>query len=114
MAAKALGSSGLELSGYRLPKFLLHGKVLFDYGSLPDLPEFKSFLKIENILITHPCLDAICVSPFWRITSYFQRKGTARTSPASHDALKKRFLSLNRGREEVNVSGAEDKIGRAE
>ena len=64
MRIKVLGCSGAEFPGHNLPGFLLDNKILFDGGSITNVLDKKSQLKIENIFITHAHLDHIKGIPF--------------------------------------------------
>jgi ribonuclease BN (tRNA processing enzyme) len=64
MRIKVLGCSGAEFPGHNLPGFLLDNKILFDGGSITNVLDKKSQLKIENILITHAHLDHVKGIPF--------------------------------------------------
>ena len=64
MRIKVLGCSGAEFPGHNLPGFLLDNKILFDGGSITNVLDKKSQLKIENIFITHAHLDHVKGIPF--------------------------------------------------
>jgi len=64
MRIKVLGCSGAEFPGHNLPGFLLDNKILFDGGSITNVLNKKSQLKIENIFITHAHLDHVKGIPF--------------------------------------------------
>ncbi|NWF52272.1 MAG: 3',5'-cyclic-nucleotide phosphodiesterase [Nitrospirae bacterium] len=65
MRIKVLGCSGAEFPGYSHPGFLLDEEILFDAGSLTNVLDEKSQLKIKNIFITHAHLDHIKGIPFF-------------------------------------------------
>jgi ribonuclease BN (tRNA processing enzyme) len=65
MRIKVLGCSGAEFPGYSHPGFLLDDEILFDAGSLTNVLDEKSQLKIKNIFITHAHLDHIKGIPFF-------------------------------------------------
>jgi ribonuclease BN (tRNA processing enzyme) len=64
MRIKVLGCSGAEFPGQNLPGFLLDNKILFDGGSITNVLDKKSQLKIKNIFITHAHLDHVKGIPF--------------------------------------------------
>ncbi|MGA2466009.1 MAG: 3',5'-cyclic-nucleotide phosphodiesterase [Thermodesulfobacteriota bacterium] len=64
MKIKVLGCSGAEFPGHNLPSFLLDGRILFDGGSITNVLDKKSQLRIENIFITHAHLDHVKGIPF--------------------------------------------------
>jgi ribonuclease BN (tRNA processing enzyme) len=64
MRIRVLGCSGAEFPGYNLPGFLLDNKILFDGGSITNVLDKKSQLRIENIFITHAHLDHVKGIPF--------------------------------------------------
>ncbi|MGB9714885.1 MAG: 3',5'-cyclic-nucleotide phosphodiesterase [Thermodesulfovibrionales bacterium] len=64
MKIKVLGCYGAEFPGYSHPGFLLDDEILFDAGSLTNVLDEKSQLKIKNIFITHAHLDHIKGIPF--------------------------------------------------
>jgi ribonuclease BN (tRNA processing enzyme) len=64
MRIRVFGCSGAELPGHNLPSFLLDDKILFDAGSVTNVLDEKSQLKIESIFITHAHLDHIKGIPF--------------------------------------------------
>jgi len=64
MRIKVLGCSGAEFPGYNLPGFLLDNKILFDGGSITNVLDRKSQMKIENIFVTHAHLDHVKGIPF--------------------------------------------------
>jgi ribonuclease BN (tRNA processing enzyme) len=64
MRIKVLGCSGAEFPGDNAPGFLLDKRILFDGGSITNVLDKKSQLRIENIFITHAHLDHIKGIPF--------------------------------------------------
>lgn len=64
MEIKVLGCYGAEFPGYSNPGFLLDDEVLFDAGSLTNVLDKRSQLRIKNIFITHAHLDHIKGIPF--------------------------------------------------
>ncbi|MGD0918212.1 MAG: 3',5'-cyclic-nucleotide phosphodiesterase [Thermodesulfobacteriota bacterium] len=64
MKIKVLGCSGAEFPGNNLSCFLVDGRILFDAGSITNVLNEKSQLKIENIFITHAHLDHVKGIPF--------------------------------------------------
>jgi ribonuclease BN (tRNA processing enzyme) len=64
MRIKVLGCSGAEFPGDNLPGFLLDNKILFDGGSITNVLDKKSQLKIENVFLTHAHLDHVKGIPF--------------------------------------------------
>jgi ribonuclease BN (tRNA processing enzyme) len=64
MRIKVLGCSGAAFPGHHLPGFLLDGRILFDAGSLTNVLDVRTQLKIEHIFITHAHLDHIIGIPF--------------------------------------------------
>jgi ribonuclease BN (tRNA processing enzyme) len=74
MKIKVLGCSGAEFPGSRPPSFLLNGNILLDTGSLTNVLDLKSQLKIEHIFITHSHLDHIMGIPFLADNLIFGKK----------------------------------------
>lgn len=64
MEIKVLGCSGGEFPGSNAPAFLLDDEILFDAGSLTNVLNEKSQMKIKHIFITHAHLDHIRGIPF--------------------------------------------------
>jgi len=64
MKIKVIGCSGAGFSGCNVSCFLLNDEILFDAGSLPNVLDEKSLLKIRNIFISHAHLDHIVGIPF--------------------------------------------------
>jgi ribonuclease BN (tRNA processing enzyme) len=73
MKIKVLGCSGAELPGHNPPGFLLDDKILFDAGSLTNVLDEKTQLKIQNIFITHAHLDHIRGIPFLAANTIVRR-----------------------------------------
>lgn len=63
MKIKVLGCCAEPLRHY-LSSFLLDERILFDAGSLTNVPDKRTQLKIEKIFITHAHLDHIMGIPF--------------------------------------------------
>jgi ribonuclease BN (tRNA processing enzyme) len=61
---RVLGCSGAEFPGHYPPGFLLDGKILFDAGTLNNVLDEKSQLKVKDIFITHAHMDHIREIPF--------------------------------------------------
>ena len=64
MEIKVLGCSGGEFPGSNAPAFLLDDEILFDAGSLTNVLDERSQMKIKHIFITHAHLDHIRGIPF--------------------------------------------------
>lgn len=64
MEIRVLGCSGGEFPGSNAPAFLLDDEILFDAGSLTNVLDEQSQMKIKHIFITHAHLDHIRGIPF--------------------------------------------------
>jgi ribonuclease BN (tRNA processing enzyme) len=96
MRIKVLGCSGAEFPGHNLPGFLLDNKILFDGGSITNVLDKKSQLKIENIFITHAHLDHVKGIPFLAdniIIESRQHKVNVLSTPPVIRNIKKNLLN---------------------
>jgi len=59
MKIRVLGCSGAELPGRNAPSFLLDQDIVFDAGSLTNVLDLSSQMKITRIFITHAHLDHV-------------------------------------------------------
>ena len=74
MKIKVLGCSGGEFPKHRPPSFLLDDDIVFDTGSLTNVLDIKSQLRVRDIFITHSHLDHIMGIPFLADNLLFSKK----------------------------------------
>jgi ribonuclease BN (tRNA processing enzyme) len=96
MKIKVLGCSGAEFPRHNLPGFLLDKRILFDAGSITNVLDKKSQLKIDNIFITHAHLDHVKGIPFLAdniIIESRQHKVNILSTPPVIRTIKKNLLN---------------------